>query len=97
MYVGKNIPTASRMLSDLIQWCIIASDFAVDENKQSFIKYVRLVNTASILQDSRFLSQLISDSNRANWECIQDTVKSKRCLGKVCQYTRIWQLIEKVQ
>ena len=27
----------------------------------------------------------------------QDAVKLKRCLGKVCQYTRIRQLIEKVQ
>jgi hypothetical protein len=97
MYVGKNIPTASRMLSDLIQRCIIASDFAVDENEQSFVKYARLVNTASVLRDSRFLSQLISDSNRVNWERIQDAVKLKRRLGKVCHYTRIRQLIEKVQ
>jgi len=97
MYVGEDIPTVARVLSDLIQECINASDFAVDEDQQSFMKYVRLVNVAGILRDSRFLSQLISDPNRKNWERIQDAVKLKRRLGKVCQYTRIRQLIEKVQ
>jgi hypothetical protein len=97
MYVDKAIPTVARVLSDLIQECINGSDFAVDENQQSFMKYVRLVNAAAVLRDSRFLSQLISDPNRANWERIQDAVKLKRRLGKVCQYTRIRQLIEKVQ
>jgi hypothetical protein len=97
MYVGKDIPTVARVLSDLIRECINGSDFAVDENQQSFMKYVRLVNAAAVLWDSRFLSQLISDPNRTNWVRIQDAVKLKRRLGKVCQYTRIRQLIEKVQ
>jgi hypothetical protein len=97
MYVGEDIPMVAHMLSDLIQECINASDFAVDEDQQSFMKYVRLVNVAGILWDSHFLSQLISDPNRANWERIQDAVKLKQRLGKVCQYTRIRQLIEKVQ
>jgi hypothetical protein len=96
-YVGENIPTVARVLSDLIQECINASDFAVNEDQQSFMKYVRLVNVAGILRDSRFLSHLISNPNRANWERIQDALKLKRRLGKVCQYTTIRQLIEKVQ
>ena len=97
VYTGKDTPTVARVLSDLIQECITASDFAVDENQQSFMQYVRLVNAAAVLRDSRFLSQLISDPNRSHWERIQAVVKLKRRLGKICQYTKIRQLIETVQ
>ena len=72
MYVGEDIPTVARVLSDLIQECISTSDFVVDEDQQLFMKYVRLVNVAGILRDSCFLPQLIG-----NWERNQDAVKLK--------------------
>jgi hypothetical protein len=68
MYVGRDIRTVDRLLSDLIQGCAKASDFLVDEDDESFRKYIQLVNAKAVPRDPRFVSQLISDPNHANRE-----------------------------
>jgi len=89
--------TFNHTLRDLTLDCIDASKFEVSLEKESFLKYLRLVDVTRVLRNSQFLNELISDSNLLNSEPKEKSGRLKRRLDKVFQYYRTRRLINMVK
>ncbi|CAL1715130.1 unnamed protein product [Somion occarium] len=88
-------PTVDRILNDLIRTCIDESAFEIQDEKTSYIRFVQLILSATILQRSLFLRELTSNSRYLAIKCRAERLE--RRLGKVCQYMRIGGLIKRVR